>query len=329
LSKPGHRPKRCLSRLRLGRELKVGSRFGYVFDLGDDWAHACTVEGHLEPVDVLGAIPDGPMAYQGWGTIPDQYGRRSDSDDAVSDLPTTSPDLEQLGWSEPKSAPLIDRTKLRRALASGSPGDVIEAVSAVDIETALQLVGTALLTTYRTARGPERTSLSPVLTSVSQHLQRRDWVGDDLLAAEMLAELHGEEPNGRAVPVDLDELSDMMLDHDREYPGGYLNIDTGEVVPAVATDAGMVGKEAAVDLDDGDWVHVLDESRDGWRDMADFASAVEDLRTREMLEDALQGKGALSRFRRAIDRADLREAWHCFADDRRWVVLGRSSPTWA
>jgi hypothetical protein len=198
------------------------------------------------------------------------------------------------------------------------PGDVIEAVSGVDIEPALQQVGTGLLATYRTAEGAERTSLSPVLLSVSQHLQRRGWLGDDVLAADLLAELNGEEPNRRAVPVDLDELSDIMVDQDQEYPGGYLNTQTGEVVPAVASDAGMVGDEAAVDLEDGDWVHVLDETRDAWQDMADFATAVEDLRTREMLEDALRGRGAFSRFRRAIDRTDLREAWHCFADDRRW-----------
>jgi hypothetical protein len=80
----------------------------------------------------------------------------------------------------------------------------------------------------------------------------------------------------------------------------------------------MVGDDAAVDLKDGDWVHLVDDSQEGWRDMADFAVAVEDPRIRETLEDALRGKGAFSRFRRAIDRADLAEAWYCFADDRRW-----------
>jgi hypothetical protein len=316
----GHAIPRTLSLdAKVGRSLKVGSRFEYVFDLGDDWTHACMVEDQVDPLEALGVIPDRPMAYWGWGTIPDQYGRRWDSDDGESEPPIPGPpDVVEPGWSEPKSGPLIDRTKLRVAVAGGRPGEVIEAVSAVDIETALQQVGTGLLKTYRTARGAEQTSLSPVLDSVSQRLQRRDWMGDDILAAEMLAELRGEEPKGRAVPVDLDELSDMMADHDPAYPGGYLNAETGEVVPAVASDAALVGEDAAVDLGDGDWRHVLDDSRDGWQDMADFATAVEDLRTREMLEDALQGKGAFSRFRRAIDRADLGEAWHCFADDRRW-----------
>lgn len=55
--------------------------------------------------------------------------------------------------------------------------------------------------------------------------------------------------------------------------------------------------------------------------MADFAAVVKDPRSRESLEDAVQGRGAFSRFRRAIDRADLSEEWYCFVDDRR---LGRA-----
>lgn len=302
---------------KVGQQLKVGSRFRYIFDLGDEWTHACTVESQVDPVEVLGDIPDRPMAYFGWGTLPDQYGRRWDADDGVSEPPAADPqEDDQLGWSEPRSAPLIDRTELRRAVAAGKAGDVIEAVSGVDIETALQQVGTGLLKSYRTAKSAEQASLSPVLISVQQRLQRRGWIGDDVLAAEVLAELHGEEPNGRPLPIDLDELSYTMADHG-EYPGGYLNTETGEVVPAVATDPYAVGEEYAVDVQQGDWVGVLDDSRDGWEDMADFAAAVEDLRTREMLQDAVQGKGAFSRFRRAVDRADLSENWHCFADDRR------------
>ena len=70
-----------------------------------------------------------------------------------------------------------------------------------------------------------------------------------------------------------------MADHS-DYPGGaYLNTETGEVVPSFATDASTVGEEYAVDVDTDDWVHLVDESHEGWQDMADFAVAVEDLRT--------------------------------------------------
>ena len=68
--------------------LRPGEQFVYVFDLGDDWAHLCTVGAQqIDPVEVLGIQPDMPLAYQGWGGIPDQYGRRWDDDDGESPLP--------------------------------------------------------------------------------------------------------------------------------------------------------------------------------------------------------------------------------------------------
>ena len=66
-------------RLHLSR-LKLGDQFVYVFDLGDDWAHLCTVgESSIDPVEALGVLPRGPLPYlvgaifrtntEGFGTI--------------------------------------------------------------------------------------------------------------------------------------------------------------------------------------------------------------------------------------------------------------------
>jgi hypothetical protein len=51
--------------------LKAGEQFGYVFDLGDNWQHLCTV-GHrrVDPVETLGIVPDQPLPCWGWGDIP-------------------------------------------------------------------------------------------------------------------------------------------------------------------------------------------------------------------------------------------------------------------
>lgn len=69
-------------------ELRQGEQFTYVFDLGDDWAHLCTVGAQwIDPAEVLGTRPDTPLPYWGWGEIPDQYRRRWDSDDGESPLP--------------------------------------------------------------------------------------------------------------------------------------------------------------------------------------------------------------------------------------------------
>jgi Plasmid pRiA4b ORF-3-like protein len=87
-------------RVRLSR-LRPGEQFAYVFDLGDDWAHLCTVgDAKIDPVEVLGIRPDKPLPYWGWGDIPDQYRRRWDRDDgespiapdpALADLPPLRP----------------------------------------------------------------------------------------------------------------------------------------------------------------------------------------------------------------------------------------------
>jgi hypothetical protein len=74
-------------RVRLSR-LRPGEQFVYVFDLGDYWAHLCTVgPQRIDPVETLGILPGEPLAYFGWGDIPDQYRRRWDSDDGESSPP--------------------------------------------------------------------------------------------------------------------------------------------------------------------------------------------------------------------------------------------------
>lgn len=92
-------------RARLSR-LAVGQQFVYVFDLGDDWSHLCTVaESRIDPLGTLGLVPDRPLPYWGWGSIPDQYGRRFDGDDGQRPVPR-NPKLTDLpplhpGWGPP------------------------------------------------------------------------------------------------------------------------------------------------------------------------------------------------------------------------------------
>jgi hypothetical protein len=82
--------------------LQSSQQFIYVFDLGDDWAHLCTVvEAGIDPLDVLGVVPNAPLPFFGWGSIPDQYGRAwaKEDDEAappldpeLADLPPLRPD---------------------------------------------------------------------------------------------------------------------------------------------------------------------------------------------------------------------------------------------
>ena len=69
-------------------QLAPGEQFAYLFDFGDNWAHLCTVAvPRVDPLDELGIVPAAPLPYFGWGEMPDQYGRRWDSDDGESAQP--------------------------------------------------------------------------------------------------------------------------------------------------------------------------------------------------------------------------------------------------
>jgi hypothetical protein len=86
----------------------MGLALAYVFDLGDDWAHLCTVAAErIDPCEVLGVVPGTPLPYWGWGDIPDQYRRRWDADEGDSSLPS-DPGLADLPplrphWGRPRS----------------------------------------------------------------------------------------------------------------------------------------------------------------------------------------------------------------------------------
>jgi hypothetical protein len=60
-----------------------GAEFGFTFDLGDRWEHRCRVLAEkADPRQEWGPgpLPKQPVAIWGWGSIPDQYGRRSAAD---------------------------------------------------------------------------------------------------------------------------------------------------------------------------------------------------------------------------------------------------------
>ncbi|MFY1594781.1 hypothetical protein [Micromonospora sp. WMMD737] len=62
--------------------LAVGTAFAYVFDLGEDWTHLCTVHRPDASVEVPGSSQL-PRPDRGWGDLPDQYGRHH-ADDGIS-----------------------------------------------------------------------------------------------------------------------------------------------------------------------------------------------------------------------------------------------------
>ncbi len=74
------------AKLKVARDVKPEDEFEFVFDLGDNWQHRCTVaEAKVDPLEEYGIVPPGPIAIFGWGWIPDQYGRDSEHGDADTD----------------------------------------------------------------------------------------------------------------------------------------------------------------------------------------------------------------------------------------------------
>jgi hypothetical protein len=74
------------AKLKVTREVKPGDKFEYIFDLGDNWQHRCHVGSpKADPLKEHGIVPSAPVAIWGWGSIPDQYGRRSEHGDDEDD----------------------------------------------------------------------------------------------------------------------------------------------------------------------------------------------------------------------------------------------------
>lgn len=60
--------------------LHPGGRFTYEFDAHEAWRHACEVIDAVDPLDFFGDEPDDPVCVDGWGSLPDQYGRADELD---------------------------------------------------------------------------------------------------------------------------------------------------------------------------------------------------------------------------------------------------------
>src|SRR5450759_1454497 len=164
----------------------------------------------------------------------------------------------------------------------------------------------------------------------------RGWRGDDDLAEQLEAALgQGPSPLLRLLPVDLDELADL-LEGDPADGGGRVDLRSGEVWPQAAVDyAREVGEEDPDDEEDPDrWLAVWCEgSREGYRDMQDFLGTVTDPGRADRLSIAMSGRGAFRRFKDVLARwpAEL-ERWHGFAEERQrgraraWLALVGYAP---
>ncbi|WP_248761297.1 UPF0158 family protein [Pseudarthrobacter sp. SSS035] len=309
---------------KVARMVEPGAEFQFTYDLGDAWMHRCVVgEVKVDPLEVLGVRPYVPLPYWGWGSIPDQYGRRWAGDDGEGRAPGKPGRPHPMllhAWPAPVQVPGLDLSELREAIAAADAACFLTTVTGCDIDDALQQVGAGI----PMALEQRRQETEPVALSVINRLSRRGGAGDRVLAEDLLAGLRREPLPGRVVPVDLDMLS-MVLEGDPDLSiGGYLDLRTGQVYDETATDPMMVGEDAAIEVEEEQerWLRLNRAgSRNGWQDMAAFTERQPDEALRERLERAIEGKGAFYRFRDLIHGQNLNDQWYAFSTDRQ---MGRA-----
>ncbi len=304
--------------------LEPGAEFQFTFDLGDDWTHRCVIgEEKVDPMEVLGLRPGAPLSYWGWGTIPDQYGRRWADDDGEGRAPRRPSGRHPMlmhTWPAQEQVPGLDLSELRAANATQDAARFLAAVTGRDIDDALQQVGAGI----PMALNQQRQETESMALSIINRLTWRGGPGDQVLAEDLLAGLRHEPLTGRVVAVDLDILSTVLEGDLGISTGGYVDLRSGEVYDDSATDPMMVGEDAAIDVEaePDRWLRFdRTGSRDGWRDMAAFADRQHDAALRERLGRAIEGRGAFRRFRDLVHDEDLAEQWYAFSTDRQ---MGRA-----
>ncbi len=330
---------------RLDR-LSPDERFAFVFDPGDDWTHLCTVGPRkIDIVEVVGETPNRPIPIEGWGEIPDPYGRRWEHDDG-NDPPPPPPDPPTLdlpplmpGWGEeaftavPSGPPLPSETvglwrplawteealrNLRGAVARRETPAVLSALVGRDPVEVAHLAAPGLLV----ALADHDVSARGYAVLLVDELRERWWDGDHALADELAAAAGTGEPTGlQGVAVDLDELATHLASGSPETESFRVHLPTGRFWPS---DALLVAGEEPDDWEDDDrWLEVRSAgSADGWHDMSDFIGTLEDGELGERLDDAIRGRGAFRRFGdRLRPHEDEWTRWRRFKDER---DLGRA-----
>ena len=331
--------------VRVKDHVDVGEVFRYVFDFGDDWTCRCTVTRFGDPEQEVGVVVQEPTAIWGWGALPDQYGRvRHDDEDFPGDdaaLTAKQARAEEnevntflmtFGQVEPER---LDLRAVRVARASDDAAALIAALTGVNADHALQQIGQALLEVWDGIHGPGRPrgsravrgELASVMATLSSRLRWRDEDGDAILSAELLARIQGHDPVGRPLPVDLEELADTMASYG-DVNGGYLDLDTGQVLLAAMVSA------RGINLDKGDdefgiepgrrWVVVDDSAkaittadRRGFIHHLQSSGRQDERAAASTLAAAMQAQAARG-FDDTIDELDLAPVWVGYRDDRRW-----------
>lgn len=312
-----------ISTAKVARTAQAGDQFQFVYDLGDHWTHQCTVDTvKVDPVEVLGIRPKAPLAYWGWGNMPDQYGRRWPDDDGTSSPPRRPAKIHSMlsnQWPGQKRAPQLDMREVLGAIYNGAADAFRSAITGPDIDDALQQVAAGAPLLLETNTKDDKALVATIIN----RLNWRGNPGDQQLADDLLARLRNESLAGKALPVDLDMFAELIEGDPVTMEGAYLDSVTGAVFPPDMTDPVAVGDDA-IDVESDPERYLWFErigGRDGWNDMAEFAERLPDAQLSERLLQAIPGKGAFRAFGNLVFDTELETQWNIFSTDRQ---LGRA-----
>lgn len=178
-----------LESAKVAKSLQRGAEFRFVFDLGDDWTHRCVVEEQkVDPLEVLGIRPNAPLAYWGWGSMPDQYGRRWADDDGEGDTPSRPRTMHPMlmpGWPQEQESAPVDIDEVRAAIDTEDARRYLDAIVGRDIDDALHEVAAGIPMALAQQRG----GLEAVAVSIINRLTYRGGPGDEELAERLIAHL--------------------------------------------------------------------------------------------------------------------------------------------
>ena len=124
--------------------------------------------------------------------------------------------------------------------------------------------------------------------------------------------------NKKPLKIDIDELCNAMEDHsfDNEY---YLDLETGEIlfVSEYMNDE-VIDIKNRIEEEYERFEQIPQvKSYEGYRDMEDFIATIDNNRLVDLLEVAIQGKGAFRRFKDVLlNYPDEEEKWFQFQDSR-------------
>lgn len=197
--------------------------------------------------------------------------------------------------------------ELRGAVYRRDGAAVLAALEGRELLEVLQLAGDGLLA----ATAQEIPGADALGRTCAEQLRQRGLAGD----AELADALEGRGDDLRPLAVDLDELT-TILGGDPLHGGGRINLGTGEIWHHSPYDDPVGDDE---DLDDRErWLWVEASSREGWRDMSEFAETVTDPALADRLQEAIHGARAFRRFRATLDaHPDELTRFHRFSEERR------------